>query len=181
MSNSYDLDIFDPIEHDLEMFQNTFIMSPELWGKFKIDDLTGIDFSKWKRIKLINSGFFSEELSKIPSSYGGIYIYCIEPEVVPGVGCYIMYIGKATKTKAENLRARVKSYSKELSKYYKRVRLHRLFTKWGEYVYVHYLSVDASGEVIAALEDRLIGAFGKPPCNAKVCACSVKEAVRAFN
>ena len=95
MSSIYDIDIFDPIECDLEMFKNTYTMAPELWGKFNIDDLTGIDFSEWKRIKLINSGTFSEELSQIPNSYGGIYIYCIEPEVVPGVGSYIMYIGKA--------------------------------------------------------------------------------------
>ena len=181
MISNYDLDIFDPIESDLEMFQNTYIMSPELWGKFDIDDLTGVDFSKWKRIKLIDSGFFSEELSTIPSSYGGIYIFCIEPEVVPGVGCYIMYIGKATKTRNENLRARVRSYSKELGRYYERERLHRLFSKWGEYVYVHYLAVNASGEIITALEDRLIGAFGKPPCNAEVRVKSVKKAVRAFN
>ena len=181
MSSIYDIDIFDPIECDLEMFQNTYTMSPELWGKFNIEDLTGIDFSEWKRIKLINSGAFSEELSQIPNSSGGIYIYCIEPEVVPGVGCYIMYIGKATKTPSENLRVRVRSYSNELGKYYKRARLHRLFTKWGEYVYVHYLAVDASREIITALEDRLIGAFGKPPCNAEVRVSSVKEAVRAFN
>lgn len=181
MSNIYDIDIFDPIESELELFQNTYTMSPELWGKFNINDLPGIDFSKWKRIKLINSGAFSEELSKIPSRYGGIYIYCIEPEVVPGVGCYVMYIGKATKTKYENLRARVRSYSKELGKYSGRARLHRLFTRWGDYVYVHYLAVDASGEIITALEDRLIGAFGKPPCNAEVRAKSVREAVSAFN
>lgn len=180
MSSIYDLDIFGPIESDLEAFRNTYTMSPELWAKFNIDDLAGIDFSKWKRLKLIEAGTFSKALSEIPSSYGGIYIYCIEPEIVPGVGCYIMYIGKATKTPSENLRARVSSYSKELGGYYKRERLHRLFSKWGEYVYVHYLAIDASGEIITALEDRLIGAFGKPPCNAEVRVKSVKEAVRAF-
>ena len=42
-------------------------------------------------------------------------------------------------------------------------------------------TVDAGEEVITALEDRLIGAFGKPPCNAEVRVKSVKEAVRAFN
>ena len=34
---------------------------------------------------------------------------------------------------------------------------------------------------LTALEDRLIGAFAKPPCNAEVRAKSVKYAVRAFN
>ena len=42
-------------------------------------------------------------------------------------------------------------------------------------------AVDANGDVITALEDRLIGAFAKPPCNAEVRVKSVKNAVRAFN
>ena len=43
MSSIYDQDIFGPIESDLEAFRNTYIMSPELWKKFNIDDLSGID------------------------------------------------------------------------------------------------------------------------------------------
>ena len=156
-------------------------MSPELWKKFNIDDLEGIDFSKWQRIKLIESGVFSEKLSNIPTEYGGIYIYCIEPEIVPNTGCYVMYVGMASKTQFENLRARIKSYSKQMGERYDRDRLHRLFKKWGEYVYVHYLTIDADRETILALEDRLIGAFGKPPCNEDVRAKSVKHATRAFN
>ena len=181
MSSIYDIDIYNPIEDDLEAFQNTYIMSPELWRKFNIDDLAGVDFSKWKRIKLIESGSFSDKLSTIPTKYGGIYIYCIEPEIVPNTGCYVMYVGMATKTRSENLRARIKSYSKQMGNEYDRPRLHRLFEKWEDYVYVHYLSIDASKEIIVALDDRLIGAFGKPPCNAEVCVKSVKKAVKAFN
>ena len=179
--NIYDIDIFEPIESDLESYINEYTMVPELWGKFKIDDLPTVDFSKWESIKLIHGGSFSEDLSKIPTTHGGIYVYCIEPRVIPGCGCYVMYIGKATKTPNENLRQRVQSYSKFLTDSTTRPRLHRLFSKWGEYVYVHYLSVDANGDVITALEDRLIGAFAKPPCNAEVRAKSVKIAVRAFN
>ena len=180
MSRIYDIDIFNPIEDDLEAFQNTYILSPELWRKFNVDDLVGVDFSKWKRVKLIESGAFSDKLSSIPTKYGGIYIYCIEPDIVPNTGCYVMYVGMATKTQNENLRARVKSYSKQMGKNYDRPRLHRLFQKWEDYVYVHYLSIDANGEVISALEDRLISAFGVPPCNAEVRVKSVKTAIKAF-
>lgn len=179
--NIYDIDIFEPIESDLESYRNTYTMVPELWNKFKIDDLPGIDFSKFKCIKLIEDGSFTGNLSKIPTKYGGIYVYCIEPQVIPNCGCYVMYIGKATKTPNENLRQRVQSYSKFLTDSTTRPRLHRLFSKWGDYIYVHYLSVNASGDIITALEDRLIGAFAKPPCNAEVRVKSVKHAVRAFS
>ena len=177
----YDDDIFDPIKSDLESFQNQFVLSPELWGKFKISDLPGVDFSNWKEEKLIDNGKFSSELTNIPTEYGGIYVYSIEPNIIPNVGCYVMYIGKASKTKHENLRYRVQSYSKQLGDDYDRERLHRLFIKWGEYVHVHYLTVDADSDVITALEDRLIAAFGKPQCNAEIRITSVKRAIRAFN
>lgn len=179
--NIYDIDIFEPIESDLESYRNTYTMVPELWNKFKIDDLPGIDLSKFKCIKLIEDGSFTRNLSKIPTKHGGIYVYCIEPQVIPNCGCYVMYIGKATKTPNENLRQRVQSYSKFLTDSTTRPRLYRLFSKWGDYIYVHYLSVNANGDIITALEDRLIGAFAKPPCNAEVRVKSVKNAVRAFS
>jgi hypothetical protein len=31
-------DIFDPIMSDLEAFQQSFVLSPELWEKFRTDD-----------------------------------------------------------------------------------------------------------------------------------------------
>ena len=179
--NIYDIDIFAPLESDLESYKNDYIMVPELWSKFKIDDLPMVDFSKWKSVKLIDNGKFSRDLSKISTKYGGIYVYCIEPNVIPNCGCYVMYIGKATKTPGENLRHRVQSYDRFLTDSTSRPRLHRLFSKWGNYVYVHFLSVDASEDIITALEDRLIGAFAKPPCNAEVRVKSIKYAVRAFN
>lgn len=173
-------DIFDPVKTDLEAFQERYVLSPELWGKFRTDDLNGLDYSNWKTAKLIENGDISDETLLIPDDFGGIYVYCIEPRVIPNCGCYVMYIGKATKTRSENLRSRVRSYRKQLGKTYNRDRLHRLFIKWGDYVYVHYLSIDASGETITALEDRLIAAYGLPPCNAEVRVPSIKAAVKAF-
>ena len=180
MNSIYDKDIFEPIDDDLEKYINRFTMSPALWSKFSISDLPHVDFLNWKREKLIQNGCFSSSLSSIPTQYGGIYIYCIEPGIVPNLGGYVMYIGKATKTTDENLRARVKSYAKYISDSETRPRLYRLFHKWGEYVYVHFLPVDSTDEEITALEDRLIAAYGKPPCNSDVRIKSVKIAVRAF-
>lgn len=179
MNDEHDIDIFDPIEEDIESFTQRFTLAPELWRKFDISDLN-VNFSDWRKIKLIVNGDFSSDLSEIPSNYGGIYIYSIEPLIVPNIGSYIMYIGKATKTEYENLRSRVKSYEKYLTDN-SRQRLHRLFKKWGEYVYVSYLSVDSDEATITALEDRLIGTFGKPPCNYEIRIKSIKDAVRAFN
>lgn len=174
--------IYDPVECDLEAFRNTYTMAPELWGKFNLDGLDKIDFTKWNSVKLMNEtgNIFSEQIDKIPTEFGGIYIYTINPGIIPSCGSYIMYIGMASKSAHENLRNRVKSYQKEVGVNYTRERLHRLFAKWGPYVHVHYLPIDEDKETIQELETRLIATM-IPPCNADIQAKFVKRAVRAFS
>ena len=171
----------DPIACDLESFQNTYTMAPELWERFYIDNLENVDFTQWQSIKLLNDdcSAFSEMVNQIPTDSGGIYVYSIEPRIIPGCGSYIMYVGMASKSDHENLRYRVRSYQKHIKDPYTRERIHRLFAKWGKYVYVHFLPVCATKEIIFDLETRLIGVL-TPPCNADIRAKAVKHAVRAF-
>lgn len=173
--------IYDEVQCDLESYRNTYTMSPELWSKFDIQDLTEVDYSHWSALRLLNdagSGF-SEEVNQIPTDWGGIYVYAIEPGIIPGCGSYIMYIGMASKTPHENLRLRVKSYQKEIGPSFTRDRLHRMFQKWGPYVYVYYLPVNADRDTILELESRMIAVL-VPPCNPEIRIKSVKHAVRAF-
>ena len=170
----------DPISCDLECFRNTYTMAPELWERFRLDDLENVDFTQWKSVKLMNNDgtVFSEMVNQIPADSGGIYVYSIEPRIIPGCGAYIMYIGMAGKSHSQNLRKRVKSYQQYINSY-GRERIHRLFVKWGKYVYVHFLPIQATRETILELETRLIGAL-VPPCNPDIRAKAVKHAVRAF-
>ena len=173
--------IYDTVECDLESFQNRYIMAPELWEKFSLSEIDNVDFSQWKSMKLMNDtgNEFSEALKEIPSKCGGIYVYAINPGIIPSCGSYIMYIGMASKTPTENLRRRVKSYQSELGSNYHREKLHRLFSKWGKYIYVHYLPIYTDKETIFEVETRLIAAI-IPPCNADIQAKAVKRAVNAF-
>lgn len=175
-------DIFEPVESELKIYkEDRFVLCPELWNKFKFNDLPNIDFTKWKVLKLLNeTGDFSEELSTISNLVGGIYIYAIMPNVIPVCGSYIMYIGRALKTEHENLRRRIKSYRNELRDDSKRERVHELFRLWGNYIYVFYLPISSDNKTIGELETRLIGAL-LPPCNADIQAESVKGKVRAFS
>ena len=172
--------IYGSIESELQSFGKSFILAPELWRKFHIDGIDNIDFSKWKRVKMMDdNGKLSGYTNEIPSQYGGIYLYSIMPEIIPGCGCYIMYIGMASKTQNENLRVRVRSYKSQFGENYTRDRVHNLFDKWGEYVYVYYLPVEASTEAIEDLETRLIACF-LPPCNSDIRDAVVKRKVKAF-
>ena len=171
--------LYDPVESDLMSYKQTFILSPELWEKFDLDGVD-VDYSKWKRVKMVDvNGDISSETNNIPNEYGGIYVYSIVTPMIPNGGNYLMYIGKATKTENENLRARVRSYKKQFGDNYSRSKLHALFTKWGQYIYVYYLPMSTTAKDITELEDRLIAAYGRPPCNKEVLIKSVKDAVDA--
>lgn len=173
------MDIFDPISDDLSKYQVKTVLSPELWEKFNYRGINA-DYTKWEKGKMFDTtGNLHTDVNGIPSDCGGIYAYAIEtPDIIPNCGIYLMYVGKASKTDTENLRARVKQYKKQAGSKHNRTRLYSLFSKWGKYIYVYYLPMDsANNDEIFELETRLIGAFGKPPCNKDVRSKAVKDAI----
>ena len=112
--------LYDPVESDLASYQMTFILSPELWEKFNLEGIN-VDYSKWARVKMMDADKeLSDETNRIPNDCGGIYVYVIVSPIIPNGGNYLMYIGKATKTESENLRARVRTYKKQFGEKYNR-------------------------------------------------------------
>lgn len=171
--------LHDIVNYDLQSFSQPYILSPELWERFTLKGL-GMDFSNWCDAKMMDEkGELNKSLSKIPTKYGGIYVYYISSPVIPKCGSYIMYVGMASKTQTENLRARIRSYKKQFGDGYTRERLHRLFVNWGKYVYIRYLPINATKSEIEELETRLIATI-TPPCNADCRVKSIKRAVNAF-
>ncbi len=95
-------------------YRMTFILSPELWEKFNLEGIN-VDYSKWARVKMMDADKeLSDETNRIPNDCGGIYVYVIVSPIIPDGGDYLMYIGKATKTESENLRARIRTYKKTI-------------------------------------------------------------------
>ena len=171
--------LYDPVRTNLQVYTNSFILSPELWGKFDISDLS-INYDEWQCAKMMNDeGSLNEETFSIPNDYGGIYVYVIRPSVIPNCGEYIMYVGRALKTPTINLRSRVRSYQKYFDEVHDREKIHRLFSQWGQYVYVRYLPVNSTNDEIKVLEARLISSL-VPQCNANIPIHTVKQAVNAF-
>jgi hypothetical protein len=57
--------IYGPIESELKSYTQTFLLAPELWQKFHFDGVDNVDFTKWKRVKMMDEdGNLSEETKK---------------------------------------------------------------------------------------------------------------------
>lgn len=171
--------IYDDVDFELSAYRRHFTLAPEFWKVFNIDDLPNADFTKWQTFKLTDETGtrFSDNINKVPDDVGGIYVYCIQPSIIPQCGSYIMYIGM---TSQQSLRTRVNQYQREIGDKYKRDRIHNLFVRWGKYIYLYFLPVIDTKENIEILEDRLIATL-LPPCNPEIRVKSVRKAVRAFD
>lgn len=97
----------------------------------------------------------------IPNTCGGIYLFCIKPNIIPNIHLYLAYIGRAKKTPHQNLRKRVSEYAKETE----RPKICDMKRFWSQYLYVRYLPLpDQDNDLIDELEKALIK-VALPPFN----------------
>lgn len=167
------------VVQNLQTMTWAFCLSTELWKKYKKDTFV-VDLDKFEKIKYFkkDSEELSDEIEEIPKNSGGIYIYSIENSLIPFLGSYIMYVGRARKTESENLRVRAKSHYNQYKRHEENERLERMFDYWKQYIYISYLPIDRN-DVIDLIEEQLITAL-TPPCNKKYAAPKVRRKLRAF-
>lgn len=61
--------IYAPIGGEPQIFKKPFILMPELWERFKYDDLPEVDFTNWGKVKMLDEdGNFSADLKNIPKA-----------------------------------------------------------------------------------------------------------------
>ena len=167
------------VVQNLQSMTWEFCLSTELWEKY-VNDSFVVDLNQMKKIKYFddNSNKLSEEVNNLPNDSGGVYIYSIENGIFPFLGSYIMYVGRARKTKLENLRTRAKSHFSQYKRHEENERLERLFDNWEQYVYLSYLPIEGN-DMIDLVEDQLIMAL-TPPCNKEYPAPKVRRKLSAF-
>ena len=140
-----------------------FILNPDdEWSKFP-SHLKPIVEREWYEFKYFENDAktINPVFKNIPNSCGGIYLFCIKPNIIPSVHLYLGYIGRAKKTQYQNLRKRVSEYAAETG----RQKIYLMKHYWGQYLYVRYLPLpDQSNQVIDELEEALIKA-ALPPFN----------------
>ena len=167
------------VVQNLQSMTWAFCLSTELWEKCINNSVTS-SLNLMKKIKYFGNSDkqLSEEVDKLPNDRGGVYIYSIENSLVPSLGSYIMYVGRARKTEYENLRIRIKAHFSQYKRHEENERLERVFDNWKQYVYLSYLPMDGN-DVIDLMENQLITAL-TPPCNKQYLAPRVRRKLSAF-
>lgn len=157
-----------------------FILSEGLWSKFTYTTLN-IEFKNWKTIKYLKddcSGFIESEIDKIPNDKGGLYLFYLPCEIIPTITYFPLYIGRAQKTKSQNLRKRVKEYFQHYTNDNERPKIFRMLRTWGSHIRVAYLELEENQETIN-LEAEIINSL-LLPMNDKIPDKTISQAVKAF-
>lgn len=141
--------------------QVMFSLNLDKWRDFD-DDVRRIVGLGWKTIKFLdNDGNLSSDFEIMPADKGGIYIFVLNPDIVPNIHTYIMYIGRAQLTANKNLKKRCKEYFKDM-----RPKIAMMRETWGKELYIQYLPL-GDNETIKKVERELIRVI-IPPFNDQI-------------
>lgn len=164
---------------ELELRKVEYKLHSDLWNKFNFPNLN-LKFDNWTKIKYLNANADALEPSveNIPDDKGGLYLFYVKCEVIPGITEYPLYIGRAQFTQNQNLKKRVKEYFQLFSKDNERPKITRMFKYWANDLYLAYTTLEENEE-IKDLEKHLINSL-LLPMNTEIPDVEVKQAIKAF-
>ena len=139
-----------------------FELNIDKWNDFN-PEIKKIVSKEWKMVKYMNDygTKLNSDIDSIPDDAGGVYLFLLKPEILPGVHLYIMYIGRVRRMKNYSLRQRCKEYYSDT-----RPKIAMMRELWGAQLYFRYLVLE-DNELIAEVEKELLRVI-IPPCNTKI-------------
>ena len=127
-----------------------------LWRTFNPDILKILQTAKWNTFKYFSSyGIIGDAISSVNNKKGGIYIFYVDPQIVPERQRILMYVGEAQITANQNLRKRISEYKSYLPPDYSRPKISTMLQQWWEDLYCSYIELD-DNELIMQIETELI-------------------------
>lgn len=120
--------------------------------------------SGWQCIKYLNEDGtgVNPEISQVPNDCGGIYVFLLNPNKIPQLHRYIMYIGRARRASSFSLRQRCAQYINDT-----RPKVADMMSCWGKELYLYYLPINDTDAFITQVERELIRVI-IPPCNSDI-------------
>lgn len=139
-----------------------FELNIDKWSTVS-EDIKEFVSSGWQNIKFLNEDGtdINEDIINVPDDCGGVYLFLLKPDIIPGLHRYIMYIGRARRRKSFSLRKRCMSYLKDT-----RPLIASMRELWGNELYFFYLPIE-DDDIISKVEEELIRVI-IPPCNSRI-------------
>lgn len=164
---------------DLRVNKISVELSENLWEQFDSNLYKIVHVADWKTFKYIDEfGNLSDWISHVSCDTGGIYLFYVSPEIIPERQRVLLYVGRAQKSKTQNLRKRITEYYKYYeSDQWDRPKIKQMFRCWSKYLYCSYLEID-DNDLVIRLEAEIINRL-LPPCNAAIPNQDISVAVRA--
>lgn len=135
----------------------TYYHNPNRWRDNVIDIDNPIrNVDNWSgEMKYLNQSNddLSDEIKKLPTNTGGIYIFYIKGLNLPFIENYILYVGRCQFTATQHIRKRAREYYND-----KRDLIMEMFKRWKEHLYYRYYP-DTENERIKLNEIQLIRAI----------------------
>ena len=155
---------------DCEKIQTYSVVSmPTQWIQFDRAKYQNInDKNTWRHFKFIaENGEFSDGMRRKDRCKGGVYVFYINPEIIPDIHVGIMYIGRAKNTSTQGLYKRMREYYRDYilnnNGATRNRSVNKIFRHWSKYLYVKYVIID-DNNLIDEFENVLIETI-RPPFN----------------
>ncbi|MCD0487921.1 hypothetical protein LPB86_06755 [Pedobacter sp. MC2016-14] len=151
-----------------------------LWKNYRVEGLD-LSLQRWTTIKYLNfeGNCLNKMVNSIPNNVGGLYMFSIRCEIIPGMTEFPVYIGRAQYTNSQNLRKRCKEYYQKYSLSNERPKITRMFKYWSGQLYLSYIIIENNNDIID-LEKSIINSL-LLPFNSEIPDIEIRQAVKAFN
>ncbi|MDM1296527.1 hypothetical protein HX021_19755 [Sphingobacterium sp. N143] len=165
---------------EIELRKLEFKLHTGLWNKFNKVGKVDLSLVNWKSIKYLNvrANKLHTDLKNIPDNSGGLYLFTIKCDIIPGMTEFPVYIGRAQKTATQNLRKRCKEYFQKYSKTNERPLITKMFKYWSKNLFLYYLPLPTNHDIIN-YEKELINSL-LLPFNTEIPDKEIKQATLAF-
>jgi excinuclease UvrABC nuclease subunit len=152
---------------------------PPLWVKYRLPEID-LDISNWQTIKYLNDDAteLHHDLSKVPNNKGGLYLFSIRCNILPGISSYPVYVGRAQLTKGQNLRKRTREYFTKFAREDERPLITKMIKYWGKELHLSFIEVEDNNEIID-FEKKLINSL-LLPFNNQIPDVEIRQGINAF-
>lgn len=163
----------------MELRNVCYRLYPPLWIKYDLPEID-LDISNWITIKYLNEDAteLNHDLLKVPNNKGGLYLFSIRCNIIPGISSYPVYVGRAQLTKGQNLRKRTREYYTKFAREDERPLITKMIEYWGNELHLSFIEVEDNDDLID-FEKRLINSL-LLPFNNQIPDVEIRQGINAF-